>query len=456
MKIAIILAAGQGKRMKSEQVKVLHPLAGMPMLLHGVDCLARLAFEKTLVIVGHQAERVREVLAGRNIQCIPQDRPLGTAHAVLQAKEALAGQTGPILILNGDTPLLRDETLASLWAHHQKEKALLTLLTATVPDPSGYGRIIRTESGAICAVVEERDATSEQRAIHEINTGVYVVEIPFLFEALSHLRPNNQQGEYYLPDIIQVATAQGKRLAEFPADPEEILGVNSRQDLAEAERILRRRINTHWMAQGVTLIDPNTTYIGAEVTLQAEVLLYPNVTLEGQTTIGHGTVLHPCRIRDSRIGENVLVRDYCVIEEATIETGVVVGPFAHLRPGTALCAGSKVGNFVEIKNSTVGEGSKANHLTYLGDAVVGKRVNIGAGTITCNFDGDQKHVTTIEDDVFIGSDVQMIAPVRIGAGALVAAGTTVVRDVPPDALAISRAPQQNKDGLAKRRERPKV
>ncbi len=456
MKIAIVLAAGQGKRMKSQKAKVLHPLAGRPMLLHVVDNLDRLAFEKTLVIVGHQADQVREALTGRNVQCIQQDDPLGTAHAVLQARKVLVGQTGPVLILNGDTPLLRDETIASLWERHRQTKATLTLLTATVATPTGYGRLIRTESGAICAVVEERDATSAQRAMGEINTGVYVVDIPFLFEALAQVRPDNLQQEYYLTDMIRIAVAQNAPLAELSVDPEEVIGINSRQDLAQAGQILRRRINAHWMAQGVTLMDPDTTYIDAAVTLSRDVCLYPHVVLEGQTQIGEGAVLHACRIKDSQVGQNVLIRDYCVIEAAQIESGVSVGPFAHLRPGTRLCAGARVGNFVEIKKSELGEGSKVNHLSYLGDAVVGKRVNIGAGVITCNFDGDQKHSTIIEDDVFIGSDVQLIAPVRIGAGSIVAAGTTVSQDVPPNALTISRIPQENKAEWAKRRRRQKT
>jgi bifunctional UDP-N-acetylglucosamine pyrophosphorylase/glucosamine-1-phosphate N-acetyltransferase len=455
MKIAIVLAAGQGKRMESDRAKVLHPLAGKPMLIHVVDALARLAFDRTLVIVGHQAEQVRSALTGRNVECVLQDCPRGTAHAVLQSREALARETGPVLILNGDTPLLRDETLASLWEHHRKTEATLTLLSATVADPTGYGRLIRTERGTLGAVVEERDATSDQRAISEINTGVYVVNAPFLFEALSKIRPDNRQQEYYLTDLIRIAVSQNVPLSELPVDSEEIVGINSRRDLAEAERIFRMRINTHWMARGVTFMDPNATYIDASVTLARDVRLYPNVVLEGETSVAEGTVLHPCRIRNSRVGQHVRILDYCVIEEAEIESGVSVGPFAHLRPGTRLCAGAKVGNFVEVKKSELGEGSKVNHLAYLGDAIVGKGVNIGAGVITCNFDGKQKHPTLIEDNVFIGSDVQLIAPVRIGAGAIVAAGTTVVRDVPPDALAISRVPQDNKPGWVAQRRRKK-
>ncbi len=455
MKIAIVLAAGQGKRMESERAKVLHPLAGKPMLMHVIDTLARLEFDRTLVIVGHQAEQVRSALAGRNVECILQDRPRGTAHAVLQAKASLAHETGPILILNGDTPLLRDETLASLWEHHRQTEATLTLLSATVSDSTGYGRLIRTARGSLAAVVEERDATPDQRAISEINTGVYVVNAPFLFASLPNIRPDNRQQEYYLTDLIRIAVSQNVPLSELPAASEEILGINSRRDLAEAGRILGKRINAHWMARGVTFMDPDATYIDVSVTLARDVRLYPNVVLEGETVIAEGAVLHPCRIRDSRVGTHARILDYCVIEEAEIASGVSVGPFAHLRPGARLCADSRVGNFVEIKKSELGEGSKVNHLAYLGDAVVGKGVNIGAGVITCNFDGTQKHPSIIEDRVFIGSDAQLVAPVRIGAGAVVAAGTTVTRDVPPDALAISRVPQDNKPGWASLRRRKK-
>lgn len=443
---AIVLAAGQGKRMKSKLPKVLHPLSGVPMLFYVLDLLKQAEIEKSFVIIGHQADQVAEAVSDRGVSCLLQDPPLGTGHAVLQAKEALSGFAGPVLILSGDTPLLRAETVKRLWDAHQAAGGTMTLLTTRLADPHGYGRVIRKKDGAIAQVIEEKDATPDQRAVDEVNTGVYVIEAPFLFDALGEVQPNNQQKEYYLTDLIGIAARRGARLAGVEADPEEVIGVNSRADLAKAEAILQKRIAARWMAEGVTIVDPARVRIAPSVEIGRDVILYPGVALEGSTRIGEGSVIYPCRIKNSRIGEEVVVKDHCVIEEAEIESGASVGPFAHLRPGTVLRRGAKIGNFVEVKKSELGEGSKANHLTYLGDSVIGKGVNIGAGTITCNYDGQKKYQTVIEDEVFIGSDTQLVAPVRVGAGALIAAGTTVTQDVPPGALAISRVRQENKEG----------
>ncbi|MBI3805654.1 MAG: bifunctional UDP-N-acetylglucosamine diphosphorylase/glucosamine-1-phosphate N-acetyltransferase GlmU [Nitrospirae bacterium] len=445
---AIILAAGQGKRMKSTLPKVLHPLSGSPMLFYILDLVKQAEIQKSFVIIGHQAEQVSKAVADRGVTCLLQDPPLGTGHAVLQAKEALFGFTGSVLILSGDTPLLRPETLRQLREAHRSAGATMTILTTRLANPYGYGRVIRKKNGAILQVIEEKDATPAQRAIDEVNTGVYIIEAPFLFEALGEVQPNNQQKEYYLTDLIGIAARRGEPLAGVEADPDEVIGVNSRADLARAEAILQKRIVTHWMSEGVTFIDPAQVRIGPAVEIGRDVLIYPGVTLEGKSAIGEGSTLYPCRIKNSRLGAQVVVKDYSVVEDSEIESDASVGPFAHLRPGTVLRRGAKVGNFVEIKKSELGEGSKANHLTYIGDTVVGKGVNIGAGTITCNYDGEKKYRTIIEDDVFIGSDTQLVAPVRVGAGALIAAGTTVTRDVPPGSLAISRVRQENKEGWA--------
>lgn len=448
---AIILAAGKGKRMKSKLPKVLHPVAGMPMLFYLVDLVERLEIGKVFTIVGHQAERVEASLSGRQVKCLLQEPPLGTGHAVLQAKEVLKNFEGAVLILSGDTPLLRDETIQRLSEAHRTEGATVALLTARLAAPFGYGRIIRKNGGTLDRIVEEKDASPDERLINEVNTGVYIIKAPFLFEALGKIKPDNQQQEYYLTDVIRIAVQQGERLATAEVDFDEVIGINSRAEIAAAEAALRKRINAHWMAEGVTLVDPAQIRIDAGVTIGRDSVLHPGVTLEGKTEIGEDCTLYASRIKNSRLGAGVVIKDHCLIEEAEIESDVSVGPFAHLRPGTLLRKGSRVGNFVEIKKSELGEGSKANHLSYLGDTVVGKGVNIGAGTITCNYDGKKKHQTIIEDEVFIGSDTQLVAPVRVGARALIAAGSTITRDVPPDALGISRVRQENKEGWTKRK-----
>ncbi|MFY9268732.1 MAG: bifunctional UDP-N-acetylglucosamine diphosphorylase/glucosamine-1-phosphate N-acetyltransferase GlmU [Candidatus Manganitrophaceae bacterium] len=454
---AVVLAAGQGKRMKSKLPKVLHPVGGIPMLVHVLDLIDRLAISKVFVIVGHQAEAVSEAVSERPVTCLLQDPPLGTGHAVLQAKAVLSGFAGTVLILSGDTPLLRPETIQRLRQVHRETGATMTIVTTRLKNPFGYGRVIRKKSGkkseSIARIVEEKDATPAEGAINEVNTGIYLVEAPFLFDALSEVQPNNKQQEYYLTDLIGIAARRKERLAGVEADPEEVIGVNSRADLSVAEAIVQKRIAARWMAEGVTILDPTRVRIDASVEIDRDVVIHPDVTLEGKTRIGEGCILHPCRIKNSRLGEEVVVKDYSVIEESEIESDASVGPFAHLRPGTVLRKGAKVGNFVEVKKTELGEGSKANHLTYLGDAMIGKGVNIGAGTITCNYDGKKKHQTVIEDDVFIGSDTQLVAPVRVGTGALIGAGSTITRDVPPDALGISRVRQENKEGWAKRKRR---
>jgi len=448
---AIILAAGQGKRMKSKQAKVLHLLAGLPLVSYPLELVRRARLKTVFVIVGHQADAVTKALSGSPVTTILQDPPLGTGHAVLQTEKALKNFSGSLLILNGDTPLLRDKTLRRLWALHQKKNAALTFLTTKLENPHGYGRILRNQDGSIKKIVEEKDATPEERAVREINTGVYIIEKSFLFTALEKVRPDNRQKEYYLTDVVHIAAQEGKRLIGLEADPGEVIGINSRADLASAEEILRKRIIEDWMAKGVTLVDPNRIQIDAAVKIGRDSILHPDVSLEGTTILGEGSEIYSSRIKDSRIGKGVLIKDFCVIEESRIESGCIIGPFAHLRPGTVIRKGAKVGNFVEIKKSDLGVGSKANHLSYIGDAMIGKGVNIGAGTITCNYDGRKKEKTIIEDGVFIGSNSQLVAPVRIGARSLIAAGATITEDVPPDTLAISRTRQENKKGWVKKK-----
>ncbi|MET0516953.1 MAG: bifunctional UDP-N-acetylglucosamine diphosphorylase/glucosamine-1-phosphate N-acetyltransferase GlmU [Nitrospiraceae bacterium] len=471
----IVMAAGLGKRMQSKLAKVLHPVAGKPMVNHIVDLGRRLADRGVAVVVGYQGTEVRAALERQfpamtekdpAIVVVEQPRQLGTGHAVLQSRPVFQRKAKVLpdryLILNGDTPLLSERTVRELLRVHEEQHAAVSVLTAIVDDASGYGRVIRSgnvvgQSGSsrkpVLKIVEEKDASSDERQVREINVGTYVVEGSFLFPALDKLDPRNAQGEYYLTDIVQMAVDQGFTVSAVPLPhPEEGLGINTRTQLAEAERILRQRIRERWLEAGVTMRDPGSTWIDAEVTIGRDTVLHPNVTLEGTTIIGEDTVIHAgSRITRCVIGDRVEILDHCVLKDSLVEDETAIGPFVHLRPGVVLRRNAKVGNFVEMKKTELGEGSKANHLSYLGDARVGKGVNIGAGTITCNFDGWNKYQTIIGDHVFLGSDTQLIAPVTIGEGAIIAAGATVTEDVPADALAITRVPQVNRPGWAARR-----
>jgi bifunctional UDP-N-acetylglucosamine pyrophosphorylase/glucosamine-1-phosphate N-acetyltransferase len=454
--IVVILAAGLGTRMRSSLPKALHPLAGKPLIRHVLDAVMPIGPARTIVVLGHQADRVRGAMDGYPVETVHQAEQLGTGHAVRQAMDALAGSSGPVMVLCADTPLLTPETLKNLLDVHGRSTAAVTVMTAIADDPTGYGRVVRGKSGVL-RVVEEKDASEAQKQIREVNAGIYCFDRKFLQTALHGIGNRNAQGEYYLPDTISLA--RRKRLtvgAVLCRDFDEIMGINSRFDLSQAEMILQARTNLRWMLEGVTLHDPATVFIGADVVIGRDTLVYSNVRLEGKTTVGEGCVLYPgSRIADSILGSGVTIKDSCVIEESRIADRASVGPFAHLRPGTVLGAGSRIGNFVEVKKSVIGEGSKASHLSYLGDAVIGADVNIGAGVITCNYDGFKKHQTIIEDGVFVGSDAQLVAPVRIGRDALVAAGATITRDVPAEALALSRVPQENREGVAGRRKKMK-
>jgi len=446
---AVILAAGKGTRMKSGVVKVLHPAAGRPMIDWVVDAARSAGAAPIVLVVGHQADAVRAAFhEAADIRCALQEEQLGTGHAVACARESLTGFGGTVLILCGDTPLLRTETLRGLIAYHRDNRASLTVLTAVLDNPHGYGRIVRGADGRVLRIVEQKDASQQEQSICEINSGIYCMETDFLFANIDSISSDNAQQEFYLTDLVSIAVKKGLIcLGRSTNDADEIMGVNDRVQLAEASRILRHRINNDLMCDGVSLLDPERSYIDHGVLIGSDTVVHPNCTISGATVIGSGCIIeNGVSIKGCSIGDGCHIKASSVLEDARLCSDVSVGPMAHLRPGTLLNNHVKIGNFVETKKAVMGEGSKASHLTYLGDAEIGSNVNIGCGTITCNYDGVNKHRTVIGDDVFIGSDVQLVAPVSVGRNSLVAAGTTVTLDVPPDSLAISRVPQVNKVG----------
>ena len=450
----VILAAGKGTRMKSAVSKVVHPLAGRPLIEHVARTAVGLDAVTTTIVVGHGADDVRAALAAfPQTEYVVQSPQLGTGHALLQAEPVLRGHTGTVLLLYGDVPLLSAATLQQLLERHRARRAVLTVLTASLPDPYGYGRIVRDAGGAITRIAEERDASADERAIREVNSGIYALELDGLFDDLRNLATDNAQGEYYLTDLVSSNHRRGRRVETLCLeDATELRGVNTRVDLAELGRVMFDRTRRALMLGGVTLEDPATTYIDADVTIGEDTIVSPGVTIAGRTTIGARCRIHSgTRIVDSVLGDDVTVLDHTVIVESTVQRGASVGPLAHLRPGSDVGPDARVGNFVELKKTSLGAGSKANHLAYLGDAVIGERVNVGAGVITCNYDGTSKHRTTIEAGVFVGSDSQLVAPVTIGAGAYVAAGSTITHDVPAGALGVARSHQINKDGWAETR-----
>ncbi len=443
---AVILAAGQGTRMKSKLYKVLHPVCGMPMVEHVANNVSRLGVEKIVTIVGHGAEKVQEQLGAKSEYAL-QEEQLGTAHAVQQATPLIEGLPGTTLVVCGDTPLIRTETMEYLLAHHKEQGAKATILTAIADNPTGYGRIIRDETGGVAKIVEQKDASADEQQVKEINTGTYCFDNEALFEALKLVSNDNSQGEYYLPDVIEILQKQGEVVAAYATDSfEETLGVNDRVALSEAERLMRSRIAEKHMRNGVSIIDPATTYIGADVEIGRDTVLQPNVMLEGRTVIGEDCfVSSGTTISNSTIGDRTSIRSSHVYD-SSVGQDAAVGPFAHLRPESDLGDKVKIGNFVEVKKATLGTNSKVSHLSYIGDAKVGTNVNIGCGTITVNYDGKNKFLTTIEDDSFIGCNSNLIAPVTVGKGSYVAAGSTISKDVPSDSLAIARARQENKEG----------
>jgi bifunctional UDP-N-acetylglucosamine pyrophosphorylase / glucosamine-1-phosphate N-acetyltransferase len=444
----VVLAAGKGTRMKSRLPKVLHEAAGLPLIELVLRAADSLEPQSITVVVGHFADQVKTALAKRlGLRFALQEPQLGTGHALMQAERHLRGSSGTVVLLYGDVPLLRTATLLSLVDAHRAQSAAATVITARMNDPRGYGRIVRT-NGRISAIVEEKDATEAERGIDEINSGIYAFDLGPLFPSLASLRAANAQGEYYLTDLIRAyadrrLTVETLRLE----DPREITGVNSRKELADVTAILNASRNEALMAAGVTIVDPASVWVGADVSVGPDTIIHPNVHLEGRTQIGSGCVIHASvRIVDSILDDGVVINNFCVITESHIASGARVGPFAHIRPQSKIGEGAHIGNFTEVKKTTIGKGSKANHLSYLGDATIGDQVNIGAGTITCNYDGARKHQTVIEDGAFIGSDTQLIAPVTVHAGAYVGTGTTVREDVPPGALAVSAGKQRNIEG----------
>ena len=449
----VVLAAGKGTRMKSGLPKVLHRAAGLPLIEYTLRAAESLAPSTIVVVVGHQADQLKAALAKRlGLGFAVQEPQLGTGHALLQAEPLLRDARGTLVLLSGDVPLLRAETLGVLVRSHDSRKAAATVLTAVVAEPHGYGRIVR-EGDRISAIVEDKDASAEQRQICEINSGVYAFDIAPLFSALREIGASNAQGEYYLPDLVRIYRARGLTVETVRLDdPLEILGVNSRKELSDVATILKATKNGDLMAAGVTIVDPATAFIGPDVTVGADTVIEPGVYLEGTTRIGSGCRIHSgVRIVNSIVDDGAIINNFCVISDSHISRGAQVGPFAHLRPQSDVGEDARVGNFVELKKTSLGRGSKANHLAYLGDATIGEKVNIGAGTITCNYDGTAKYPTVIEDGAFIGSDTQLIAPVRIGKGAYVAAGSSITEDVPPDALGIGRGKQVNKTGWASKK-----
>jgi len=441
----VILAAGKGTRMKSALPKVLHRIAGQPLIEYVLAGAAAIEPRSITVVIGHQAEALRSSLGQRgDITFVVQEPQLGTAHALLQTQEALRGSSGTLVLLSGDVPLLSAATLNALVNRHITRGAMATVLTAVVEDPTGYGRIVRAGE-QIARIVEEKDATAAERQIREINSGIYAFALDGLFDAVRSIAAENAQREYYLPDLVSIYRERGL-IVETVTVPnaDEIRGINSRSELAALSRAVRDQKNAELMAAGVTIEDPATTYIDRDVSVGADTVIHPCVFLEGRTTIGAGCEIHAgVRIVDSAIGDHVVVLNHCLIVKSRLGDSATIGPFAHLRNGADVREGAHIGNFVELKKTVLGAGSKAGHLAYLGDATIGEKVNIGAGTITCNYDGVNKNQTVIEDGAFIGSDTQLIAPVSVGTGAYVGSGTTIREDVPAGALAVSAGKQRN-------------
>ncbi len=449
----LIMAAGKGTRMISNRAKVLHPICGVPMLRLIYRAAAGINPQDSFVVIGQDAERVKAALDGLPATFVLQAEQLGTGHAVMAARSVFQDKDGDLLVLSGDTPRLEPETLQALVDHHRRNGAATTLLTAETDNPSGYGRILRNSIGQVEAIVEERDATPDQKAMREINAGFYCFQIRHLVHALDQISNLNAQGEYYLTDLVGIQRGRGLQIEGLRhRDFEELRGINTRKELAEVSRLMRARKNDELMDAGVTLIDPERTYVDLDVAIEKDVTIHPMVTLEGSTQIGEGSTIHSgTRIVNSIIGSGVEILESCLITDSVVGNGTSVGPCAHLRAHAHIGEKCRIGNFVEIKKSSLGNGTKAAHLAYLGDATIGSNVNIGAGVITCNYDGVRKHATIIEDEVFIGTDSQLVAPVRIGYGAYVAAGSCITEDVPPEALGIARSRQTNKEAWARRR-----
>lgn len=447
---AVILAAGKGTRMKSEIPKVLHKVGGMPMVIRVLTAAKQAGAIDSVTVVGFGANQVQQAL-GSGSKTAVQAEQLGTGHAVMQAEQLLKNTKGTIMVLCGDTPLLRSATLRELLACHHQANAQATILTAIMPNPMGYGRVVRDSEGRVIKIVEQKDATDAEKTISEINTGIYCFEKESLFNALAMITADNAQGEYYLTDVIGILTKQNKVVAAVAAgEHQETMGINSRAQLAQAEAVIRSRKLAELMEAGVTIMDPVSVFVDDSVTIGPDTIIYPYTWLEGDTTIGSGCEIGPnTRLQNTQVGNDSVIH-FSYAHECQIGSHVTVGPFVHIRPDTVLADQVKVGNFVEVKNSHVGTGSKLPHLSYIGDADLGTGINIGCGTITVNYDGKKKHRTVIEDHAFVGCNANLIAPVTVGSGAYVAAGSTITKPVPPDALGVARARQTNLENWTKR------
>lgn len=451
----LILAAGLGTRMKSNVAKVLHQLDGRPLIAHVCRTAAELQPRKQLVVVGHQAEQVQAAveaeLGAEQAVFVRQAEQRGTGDAVAAAREILANTRSRVLILSGDVPLVRAETLRQLLQKHDDDKTLCTILTIRLENPTGYGRVVRDDAGNFVRITEQKDCTDEERQIREVNSGIYCFDTEQLFAALQEVKPVNSQGEYYLTDVPAILRSRGERISLYlHSDAREVSGVNTRAELAEFENLLRRNTIRRLMSEaGVTFIDPSHSYISPRAQIGRDTVIHPDVHIEGASVIGEACEIQQgSRIVDSRLGDRVTVKDHCLIVDSDIGSDCAVGPFAHLRMHARMEERAVVGNFVEVKKSTIGRGTKSMHLTYLGDATIGANTNIGAGTITCNYDGKQKHPTVIEDNVKIGSDTMLVAPVRVGEGSVTGAGSVILEDVPPNTL-VAGAPAKIKKKLTK-------
>jgi bifunctional UDP-N-acetylglucosamine pyrophosphorylase / glucosamine-1-phosphate N-acetyltransferase len=454
----VILAAGKGTRMKSALPKVLHRVAGLPMIDHVLTTAAVISPQSKTVVIGHEKTALEAALVRHHgLTLVVQEPQLGTAHALLVTEPALKDARGTLLLLYGDVPLLSVKTLKMLLQQHQSTGAAATVVTAVLGEPRGYGRIVRS-GGRIARIVEEKDASSAEREIREINSGIYAFALDGLFDAVRSIAAQNSQNEYYLTDLVAVYRQRGLGVETVTvSNPDEIRGINSRRELADVSRIVRQQKTVELMAEGVTIEDPATAYIDRDVTIGHDTVIHPGVSIEGRTTIGSGCEIHSgARIVDSTIGDRVTILNHCVITEARIADDARVGPFAHLRKDADVRQQAHVGNFVELKKTVLGAGSKSMHLAYLGDTTIGEKVNIGAGTITCNYDGVNKHPTVIEDGAFIGSDTQLIAPVTVGKGAYVGTGTTIRENVPSGSLAVSAGKQRNIEGWVEKKKHVKV
>lgn len=448
---AIILAAGEGKRMKSSTPKILHKVCGREMVNIVIDVIKKAEINDINVIIGRGADAVKEATKEREVTYSLQDKQLGTGHAVMCAREFLDGKKGTVAIFTGDAPLITEETVKKLLSFHEEGNYKATILTSIVDSPSGYGRVIREKSEEVLKIVEHKDCTEDELKVNEINAGMYCFDIENLLKSLDKLDNNNAQGEYYLTDVIGILKSNGEKVGALPIPFEETMGVNSRVQLAEAEKVMRKRINLNHMENGVTLIDSENTYIEIDVEISNDTVIYPGNVIQGKTIIGEGCIIYPnSRIKDSIIGKNVSIQSSTILE-STVGENTTVGPFAYIRPESVIGKSARIGDFVEIKKSTIGDNTKVSHLTYIGDAEIGTGCNFGCGTVVVNYDGKDKHKTIIGNNAFIGCNTNLVAPVEVKEDAYIAAGSTITEEVPKGALAIGRAKQVNKVGWVEKK-----